>query len=56
LGNTDAALHAHVFPRYDSEPEERRRKPIWFYDFSAARKFDPQRDQALMEKLRAELA
>lgn len=56
LGNADAALHAHVIPRYDSEPDERRRKPIWFYDFSAARKFDPQHDQALMEKLRAELA
>lgn len=55
LGNTDAALHAHVFPRYDSEVEERRRMPVWFYDFSAARPFDAQRDQALMAALRAEL-
>ena len=31
LGNTDAYLHAHVFPRYDREPDERRKKPVWLY-------------------------
>lgn len=31
LGNTDAFLHAHVFPRYDSEPPERIPYPVWFY-------------------------
>jgi len=31
LGNADAALHAHVFPRYTNEPEERRRAPVWLY-------------------------
>jgi diadenosine tetraphosphate (Ap4A) HIT family hydrolase len=30
-GNTDAFLHAHVWPRYDWEDEERRRKPPWLY-------------------------
>ncbi|MFC0232395.1 HIT family protein [Vagococcus entomophilus] len=32
LGNTDQYLHAHVFPRYHWEPEERRKMPVWLYD------------------------
>ena len=31
LGNTDQFLHAHVFPRYSWETEERRSKPVWLY-------------------------
>lgn len=31
LGNTESALHAHVFPRYTSEPYEYRRGPVWMY-------------------------
>ncbi|HET9111894.1 MAG TPA: hypothetical protein VFN78_13780, partial [Ktedonobacterales bacterium] len=31
LGNTDAYLHAHVWPRYDWEPEEYRGGPVWRY-------------------------
>lgn len=34
LGNTDAYLHAHIFPRYDWEVEERRKMPVWLYDKS----------------------
>lgn len=30
-GNSDAFLHAHVFPRYLWEPEERRLRPVWRY-------------------------
>ncbi|HTW35673.1 MAG TPA: hypothetical protein VMD53_13725 [Rhizomicrobium sp.] len=30
-GNTDAYLHAHVVPRYDWEPPERIKRPIWEY-------------------------
>ena len=30
-GNTDAFLHAHVFPRYETEPGERRVMPVWTY-------------------------
>ena len=30
-GNSDAYLHAHVFPRYEWEPEERKRYPVWQY-------------------------
>ncbi|MFN8546597.1 MAG: hypothetical protein U0527_01145 [Candidatus Eisenbacteria bacterium] len=32
LGNAEAALHAHVFPRHPDEPEARRRSPVWLYD------------------------
>lgn len=30
-GNTDTYLHAHIFPRYEWEPEVRRVKPVWNY-------------------------
>jgi len=36
LGNTEPELHAHIFPRYTSEPEEHRRMPAWFYDWKSA--------------------
>ncbi|WP_226831815.1 HIT family protein [Brachybacterium sp. FME24] len=29
LGNADAFLHAHVWPRYDWEPEEIVTRPVW---------------------------
>ena len=32
LGNTDNFLHAHVFPRYEWESEERKKMPVWLYD------------------------
>lgn len=51
LGNTDCALHAHVIPRYSSEPEETRRRPIWFSDWTNAPKFDPERDKKLMDRI-----
>lgn len=31
LGNTDPYLHAHIWPRYDWEPADRVRKPVWLY-------------------------
>jgi diadenosine tetraphosphate (Ap4A) HIT family hydrolase len=31
LGNADAFLHAHVWPRYDWEPGERVTLPVWLY-------------------------
>lgn len=31
LGNGLPCLHAHVFPRYAWEPEERRKGPVWLY-------------------------
>ncbi|MEU4731682.1 diadenosine tetraphosphate hydrolase [Streptomyces sp. NPDC023588] len=31
LGNTETYLHAHIWPRYDWEPAERVRLPVWLY-------------------------
>lgn len=53
LGNSEAALHAHVFPRYAAEPEEKTQKPVWFYDWQSASPFDSKRDQPLMDKIAA---
>ena len=51
LGNSDPVLHAHVTPRYASEPEERRKSPAWFYDFPAATHFDPDKHGALQARI-----
>jgi uncharacterized glyoxalase superfamily protein PhnB/diadenosine tetraphosphate (Ap4A) HIT family hydrolase len=40
LGNSEPALHAHLFPRYQTEPEEFRTGPVWHYDWSKAPAFD----------------
>lgn len=40
LGNSDPALHAHIIPRFNAEPENLRRGPVWFYDFSQAPRLD----------------
>ena len=48
LGNSEPALHAHIFPRYLSEPEDLRKHPAWNYDWHAAPKFDLSRDTPLM--------
>lgn len=40
--NSDQALHAHVFARYLSEEDERRKGPVWMYPAArrAAEPFD----------------
>jgi diadenosine tetraphosphate (Ap4A) HIT family hydrolase len=55
LGNVDPELHAHVFPRYAHEPDERRRAPVWFYDWEKAPKYSPEEHGALREALRRAL-
>jgi diadenosine tetraphosphate (Ap4A) HIT family hydrolase len=55
LGNTEAALHAHIFPRYRSEPEALRKIPVWSYDWQNAPPFDPERDRDLMARIREEI-
>jgi diadenosine tetraphosphate (Ap4A) HIT family hydrolase len=56
LGNSEAALHAHVFPRYATEPEEKRQKPVWFYDWEGAVLFDEERDRSLMQEIAKAIA
>ena len=55
LGNSEAALHAHIMPRYQSEPDELRRSPPWAYDWANAVEFDLERDRGLMARIRAEI-
>lgn len=52
FGNLEPALHAHVIPRYASEPEEFRTKPYFAYDLSNAAMFDPAVHKGVMDKIR----
>ena len=53
-GNTEPALHAHIIPRYMSEPEELRKIPVWSYERKRMplNKFDVERDKKLMQEIR----
>jgi diadenosine tetraphosphate (Ap4A) HIT family hydrolase len=55
LGNLDPALHAHIIPRYMSEPEDLRKGPAFFYDkdYRNSIKFDYERDKDLMQQIAA---
>ena len=55
LGNSEPELHAHVFPRYATEPPELRRLPAWFYDWAAAPQYDVEAHAGLRDALRAAL-
>jgi diadenosine tetraphosphate (Ap4A) HIT family hydrolase len=37
LGNADAFVHAHIWPRYDWEPAELVWRPVWLYDLASWR-------------------
>jgi diadenosine tetraphosphate (Ap4A) HIT family hydrolase len=55
FGNLEPALHAHVIPRYEDEPEDKRTAQPWAYDWSAAPQFDLRRDGALLAEIRKHL-
>ncbi len=55
FGNLEPALHAHVFPRYVTEPAGLRTAHPWAYDWSRATAFDAVADADLMAALRAVL-
>lgn len=54
MGNSDAALHTHIHPRYMCEPEAQRKGPT-FLTYSReelnSRPFDFDRDKAFIDKL-----
>lgn len=54
LGNTEPALHAHVFARYAHEPDEYRPRPVWVYpkEVRDSVPFDAARDQSLVGRIR----
>ena len=51
LGNLEPALHVHLFPRFRDEPEDLKTRPVWFYDWENAPKFDRARDTPLMNDI-----
>jgi diadenosine tetraphosphate (Ap4A) HIT family hydrolase len=55
LGNTDAFLHAHIFPRYHWEEESRRRSPVWLYPGDRWVLADYQYDEARHGELKSRL-
>lgn len=59
LGNTDAYLHAHLFPRYEWEPPDHVGRPVWLYDpqelYSPDAALAPRHDK-LRARIVAELA
>lgn len=55
LGNTDAFLHAHIFPRYEWEEEENRRMPVWLYPRENWSKAEYQFNEKDHERLRIKL-
>jgi diadenosine tetraphosphate (Ap4A) HIT family hydrolase len=56
FGNVEPALHAHVIPRYRSEPENMQTQQPWAYDWSAAPMFDLKAAAPLIKSLRAQLS
>jgi diadenosine tetraphosphate (Ap4A) HIT family hydrolase len=53
MGNSDPALHAHIVPRYLSEPDEQRRGQPWSYsqEFIDSRRFDYDLDKDLIQQI-----
>jgi diadenosine tetraphosphate (Ap4A) HIT family hydrolase len=56
FGNVEPALHAHVIPRYRTEPEAMQTQHPWAYDWKAAPPFDAAEIAPLASALRTELA
>lgn len=57
MGTSDPVLHAHIIPRYLSEPDEMRRNHPWDYPAAVreGRPFDAVRDRELLQRLAADL-
>jgi diadenosine tetraphosphate (Ap4A) HIT family hydrolase len=55
FGNVEPALHAHVIPRYRSEPEPMQTRHPWAYDWDEAPEFDAAAMAPLANALRVEL-
>ena len=56
FGNVEPALHAHIIPRYRTEPEHMQTQQPWAYDWNEAPEFDAAAAAPLMKALRIELA
>lgn len=56
FGNLEPALHAHVHPRYATEPAAMRTANPWAYDWSTAPTFDLSQHAALRDSIKHQLA
>jgi diadenosine tetraphosphate (Ap4A) HIT family hydrolase len=56
LGNSERALHAHLFPRSDAEPEATRRAPVWLHDWAAAPRFARESHEPFIARVQSGLA
>jgi diadenosine tetraphosphate (Ap4A) HIT family hydrolase len=56
FGNVEPALHAHIIPRYRSEPPHMQTQHPWAYDWNEAPAFDLVAAAPLIKSLRAELS
>ena len=56
LGNSERALHAHLFPRCETEPEATRRAPVWLHDWSKAARFERRTHEPFIARVASELA
>ena len=54
LGNSEPELHCHLFPRYASEPDDKRTMPAWFYDWKNAVQY-AEREHGQLRKAIAQL-
>jgi len=55
LGNSEPALHTHIFPRYLSEDADKRKYPACFYDWETAPRFNKDEMAGFMKELKAYL-
>jgi diadenosine tetraphosphate (Ap4A) HIT family hydrolase len=55
FGNLEPALHAHVHPRYASEPDAMRTSNPWAYDWSKAAPFEARLHAPLRDAIRGYL-
>lgn len=55
LGNSGPELHAHIFPRFPSEPDDKRTRPVWFYDWQNAVPYSVLEHGQLVQQLQAKL-
>jgi diadenosine tetraphosphate (Ap4A) HIT family hydrolase len=56
LGNSEPELHAHIFPRFEDEAEDKKRRPVWFYDWKNAPVFSRESHGALFHAIREGIA
>jgi len=55
MGNSQPILHAHIVPRYATEPDEYKQGLPWSYpdDLLSTRVFDPNLDHELIQQIAA---